>query len=110
MGMRWMNINLLYRAVSVAVGQSIFSDALQRDVAESGIPIPPEAVVLAGPTGIKSLTTDVTLTRAIQDAYCYAFQTTMYYALAALVVAIPFAAGMQWLNAKKMAKVAKAGQ
>lgn len=63
-------------------------------------------MVLAGPTGIRTLTSDPTLTRAIQDAYCYAFQMTMYYALATVLVAIPFAAGMQWLNAKTAADVA----
>lgn len=60
-------------------------------------------MILAGATGILSLSTDPTIIRLIQDAYCYAFQTTMYFALGALIIAIPFSAGMEWLNAKKVA-------
>ncbi|KAI0018951.1 efflux pump antibiotic resistance protein [Xylariomycetidae sp. FL0641] len=90
-------------AVAVAIGQSIFSAGLRNGLEDMDSPIPPSAVVFAGPTGIRSLTTDQVIIRLIQDAYCNAFQTTMYYALATLVATLPFAVGMQWLNAKSVA-------
>lgn len=63
-------------------------------------------VIGVGPTGIKFLTLDESVIRLLQESYCYAFDMTMYFALAALVVAIPFALGMQWLNTKE-AKIKK---
>lgn len=92
-----------FSAVAVAIAENIFSHSLQTKLVELVIPIPTADVILAGATGIGSLTSDPTAMRLIQDAYCYAFQITMYYALAALIVATPFAAGMQWLKAKKVA-------
>lgn len=68
------------------------------------MPIPPAQVILAGATGIRRLSTDTAIIRLIQDAYCYAFQIVMYFALGTVIIAIPFAAGMQWLNAKKVAQ------
>ncbi|PHH88186.1 hypothetical protein CDD83_7860 [Cordyceps sp. RAO-2017] len=95
-------------AVAVAAGQSIFSSGLQDELTKGNIPIPARAVQMAGPTGIRTLTTNPALIRLIQNAYCYAFRDTMYFALAALVVAIPFALRMQWLNARAVAKAAAA--
>ncbi|KAK8075551.1 MFS general substrate transporter [Apiospora hydei] len=94
-------------AVSVAVAQSIFSGGLRGKLADSDTPIPQEIVIAAGPTGIHKLTSDEAQIRLIQEAYCYAFQNTMYYGLACLVVSVPFALGMQWLKAKS---TSKAGQ
>lgn len=88
----------------MAIGESTFSDSLQKDLVKLAVPIPTEEIVLAGATGIRSLSSDPAVIRLIQDAYCYAFQVTMYFALAALVIAIPFAAGMEWSGAKKLAK------
>lgn len=97
-------LTLTYSAIAVAIGESIFSDSLRREVVELAVPIPTAEVILAGATGIRSLSSDEAVIRLIQNAYCYAFQVTMYFSLGALVIAIPFAARMQWLNAKKVAK------
>lgn len=98
-------VDMMYcSAIAVAIGESIFSDSLRKEVLELAVPIPTTKVILAGATGIRSLSSDPAVIRLIQNAYCYAFQITMYFALGALVIAIPFAAGMQWLNAKKVAK------
>ncbi|KAI1493661.1 efflux pump antibiotic resistance protein [Biscogniauxia mediterranea] len=86
-------------AISVAVAQSIFSSGLRAKLQDLNSPIRADIVMAAGPTGIRTLTSDAALVRLIQEAYCEAFQNTMYYALAGLVVSIPLAGGMQWLNA-----------
>lgn len=60
-------------AIAVAIGESIFSDTLGKDILELAVPIPPEEVLLAGATGIRSLSSDTAVICLIQDAYCYAF-------------------------------------
>ncbi|KAL1866367.1 hypothetical protein Daus18300_006831 [Diaporthe australafricana] len=87
-------------AIAVAIGENVFSDSLRKKLADIHVPIPVEEVIAVGPTGIRFLTTDDSVVRLIQQAYCFAFDMTMYFALAALIAAIPFAVGTQWLNAK----------
>lgn len=88
----------------MAIGESVFSDSLKKKLLELDVPIPASEVVAAGATGIRTLTPDSAVIRLIQTAYCYAFDITMYFALGSLVIAIPCAAGMQWLNARKIAQ------
>jgi len=66
----------------------------------------PDEVLAVGPTAFQHLARTPEILRALQDAYATAIQLTMYFSLATVCLALPFALGMQWLNVKKV--VAKA--
>ncbi|KAL2815031.1 efflux pump antibiotic resistance protein [Aspergillus cavernicola] len=89
-------------AVAIAIGQSIFETSLARQVLKSDLPVSPETVITAGPTGLQTLTlaNNPTMLRSLQDAYAAALQAVMYFALGTACAAVPFALGMQWLNVK----------
>lgn len=97
--MAWLTM-FFFRAIAVAIGENLFSGSLRKKLVDLNVPIPADEVISVGPTGIRSLTTVESVIQQIQQAYCFAFDMTMYFALAALIVAIPCAVGMQWLNAR----------
>ncbi|KAF5857251.1 hypothetical protein ETB97_006049 [Aspergillus alliaceus] len=90
-------------AIAIAIGESIFQTGVAHQVHASHLPISAETVIAAGPTGLRSLTTDTAILRQLQDAYAYGIRMVMYFALAASCAAVPFALGMEWLNVKKEA-------
>ncbi|GAA86110.1 efflux pump antibiotic resistance protein [Aspergillus luchuensis IFO 4308] len=90
-------------AIAVAIGESIFETSVEHQVRTSHLPIAAETVIAAGPTGLRSLTTDATILRALQDAYAYGIRAVMDFGLAAACLAVPFALAMEWRNVKKEA-------
>ncbi|PYH70137.1 MDR family MFS transporter [Aspergillus vadensis CBS 113365] len=90
-------------AIAVAIGESIFETSVAHQVRTSHLPIAAETVIAAGPTGLRSLTTDATILRALQDAYAYGIRAVMDFGLAAACLAVPFALAMEWRNVKKEA-------
>ncbi|PYH90289.1 MFS general substrate transporter, partial [Aspergillus ellipticus CBS 707.79] len=95
-------------AIAVAIGESIFKSSVSRKVNASHLPISAARVIAAGPTGLRSLTSDPTTLRQLQDAYVYGIRIVMYFALAAACAAVPFAVGMEWRNVKEVARGKKA--
>lgn len=90
--------------MAVAIGQSIFEASLTHEVLKGHVDFEPEAVIAAGPTGLRTLTKDAAALHALQEAYTVAICMIMYFALATSIAAVPFACGMQWLNVRKVAK------
>jgi hypothetical protein len=64
----------------------------------------PGMVISAGPTGLKAFAFDAEILEFLQQCYATAVKNTLYVALAASVVAVPFALGMQWLNVKNVSQ------
>ena len=58
--------------------------------------ISPQSVVKVGPTNLKALTNDVTLLHSLRLSYSKAVNNTLYYALGAIAITLPFALGMEW--------------
>lgn len=94
---------MIYSAIAIAIGQSIFVTGLFEEIPKHTKAISPAAVVQAGPTALRLAETPAIL-RALQEAYAAAIQRTMYFSLATACVALPFALGMEWLNVKKIAE------
>lgn len=88
-------------AITIPVGQTILVNSLASDVSKHVPGISPQLVVHAGATNLKSLTTDKMILRAIQAAYSQAVTNVLYFSLAALTVAMPFALCMEWKNLKE---------
>ncbi|XRM38534.1 hypothetical protein ABZX51_001939 [Aspergillus tubingensis] len=90
-------------AIAVAIGESIFETSVAHQVRTSHLPIAAETVIAAGPTGLRSLTTDATILRALQGAYAYGIRAVMDFGLAAACLAVPFSLAMEWRDVKKEA-------
>lgn len=87
-------------AITIPIGQTILLNSLASDVSKHVPGILPQLVVHAGATNLKSLTTDGTILRAIQAAYSQALTNVLYFSLASLAVAMPFALCMEWKTLK----------
>ena len=92
-------------AITLPVGQTILVNSLASEVSKHVSGVPSQLVVHAGATNLKSLTTDSTTLRAIQAAYSQAVTNVLYFSLAAIAVAMPFALCMEWKNLKDAQKM-----
>ena len=63
-----------------------------------------EAVIRAGATNLRQLTSDDSALRAVQDGYAQAVVATLYLALAAACVSLPFAVSMEWKSVRQDTK------
>ncbi|KAL4738633.1 major facilitator superfamily domain-containing protein [Aspergillus similis] len=97
-------ISQLGAAIAIAIGQSALETSLTRNVqmqmGQSDFPVPADTVIAAGPTGLQALANTPAMLRSLQDVYAGALQSVMYFALGTACVAVPFALGMEWRNAK----------
>lgn len=59
-------------------------------------------VINAGATNLQSLTQDPGVLHSIQVSYSKAVTNTLYLATAAITLALPLAAEMQWKNVKRV--------
>ena len=75
-------------------------NSLSSEVSRRRVGIPAQAVIHAGATNLKSLTTDNTVLRDLQACYSQAVTNVLYFALAALVIGMPFAIFMEWKTLK----------
>ncbi|KAJ8112239.1 hypothetical protein OPT61_g5348 [Boeremia exigua] len=99
-------------SIAISVAQSVFSSSLKGDITRKLSSVTdarfadfdPAAVIAAGPKGMKALAHDAVVLRFLQDSYAVAVRHTLYVAVATVIVAIPFALGMQWLNVKAISK------
>ena len=92
------------RAIAVAIGQSVLTNRLVREVPRRTSAVPPQAVITNGALNLQRLTNSALALKALREAYAKAIQNLLIYSLVAVCVALPFALGMQWLNLKKAAK------
>ncbi|KAM0803162.1 hypothetical protein BDR22DRAFT_791950, partial [Usnea florida] len=88
-------------AITTPVRQIIWAKILASDVSKHVPGVPPQIVVRAGATNLKSLTADSTILRAIQAACSQAVTNVLYFSLATLAVTVPFALCMEWKNLKE---------
>lgn len=63
-----------------------------------------QQVIDAGAGGIELIAPNVAILQSLRDAYAEALRGSFVLALVATCLALPFAAGMQWLNVKRVAE------
>ena len=61
-----------------------------------------QSVINIGATNLGRLTRSPDVLRSLQVAYSVAVRDTLYFSLAAISIALPFAVGMEWRNVKKV--------
>ncbi|MCJ1427089.1 hypothetical protein MMC29_004992 [Sticta canariensis] len=85
-------------AIAIPLGNTILIDGLRREVSALMGNISPQSVVKVGPTNLKALTNDTTTLHSLRLSYSKAVTNTLYYALGAIAITLPFAMGMEWKN------------
>jgi hypothetical protein len=63
-----------------------------------------QQVINAGAGGLKMVAPDMAVLQDLREAYAEALRGTFVLALVGTCLALPFAAGMQWLNIKNIAE------
>lgn len=91
-------------AVAVSVGQNLLLNDLRTNIPKYTNAVSPQQVIDAGAGALVDLAPNATVLRQLREAYAESLKGTYMLALAGTCVALPFAAGMQWLNIKKIAE------
>ncbi|KAI8634021.1 MFS general substrate transporter [Xylariaceae sp. FL1651] len=91
-------------ALSVAIGQNLLLNKLKITVPRHTDKITAQAVIEVGATGLTHLTSDPKVLSALRLAYAEAVRDPLILALAATLLAFPFACCMERLNVKVVAE------
>jgi hypothetical protein len=94
-------------AIAISIGQNLglntFTISIPAHTTEVGVP----QVIDAGAGGINSIAPDGAVLKSLREAYAEALRGSFLLALVGICLALPFAAGMQWLNIKRVAEERK---
>ena len=93
--------------IAIPIGNAILLNALGKNVPKYTDGLKPQTIVDAGPLAITHLTSDPATILGVRLAYTKAIQNIIIFSLAVLCASIPAAAGMQWLNIRKVAEARK---
>ncbi|KAL8827933.1 MAG: hypothetical protein Q9170_006815 [Blastenia crenularia] len=89
-------------AIAIPIGNTLLVNGLLREIPRRTDAVSAQAVIRAGATNLRQLTNgDAVTLRAVQSGYAKAVVATLYLALAAACVALPFAAGMEWRSVRR---------
>ncbi|KAJ4305907.1 hypothetical protein N0V90_001440 [Kalmusia sp. IMI 367209] len=94
-------------AVAVSVGQNLLLNGLRKNIPKHISPVSPisaQQVIDAGAGGLSTVTQKPIVLQQLREAYAESLRGTFILALVGTCLALPFAAGMQWLNIKKIAE------
>ena len=100
-GFIWADFNT--RAIAIPIGETILVNALLKEVPRRTNAISAQDVITAGAKNLRTLTNDAAVLCAIQAAYAKAAASTVYLAVAAACVSLPFAMFMEWKSVKPKA-------
>ena len=92
--------NVDARAIAIPIGETILINALLREVPRRTNVVSAQDVIAAGATNLHTLTNDDVVLCAIQAAYAKAVTSTLYLAVTAACVCLPFAIFMEWKSVK----------
>ncbi|KAF2867710.1 MFS multidrug transporter-like protein [Massariosphaeria phaeospora] len=91
-------------AIAVSIGQNLLLNGLQRTIPSHTTMVSVSAVLEAGVGGLTRLAPNPAVLQQLREDYAEALRGTFILALVGTCVALPFAAGMQWLNIKTVAE------
>lgn len=90
--------------IAIPIGNAFILNALSKYIPiYTNGDIDAHTIVHAGPLAIPQLTSDPNTILSIRLAYSKSIQHIIIFALAVVCASIPAAAGMQWLNIRKVA-------
>ncbi len=84
------------------IGNALLIDGLHSEVPKFTSAVSPDAVVLNGALNLQSLTTSSSILHGLREAYAIAISHVNYFLVAIIVISVPTALGMEWLNIKRV--------
>jgi hypothetical protein len=90
--------------IAIPIGNAILLNALGKNIPIYAEGLDPHTIVNEGPLAITHLTKNPDMVLGIRLAYTKAIQHIMIFSLACVCASVPAAAGMQWLNIRKVAE------
>lgn len=100
----------IYRAISIAAGQTITLGTIMDKVPFLTPDISPAAVIAVGAIGLPGIASSPNELVNLRIIWNTAISRVMIFSLAMVCAALPVTIGMEWLNAKKIASARKADQ
>jgi hypothetical protein len=94
-------------AIAVAIGQNLLLNHLKTSIPAHTSKVSVQQVLDAGAGGLKIVAPDIATLQDLREAYADALRGPFVLALVATCIALPFAAGMQWLNIRRVAEERK---
>ena len=91
-------------AIAVSIGQNMLLNNLKTSILSHTSEISVKQVINAGAGGLKTIAPNMAVLQDLREAYAEALRGTFVLALVGTCLALPFAAGMQWLNIKRVAE------
>lgn len=91
-------------SLGVPVGNAILISTLQSSVPQLAPSVPPDAVVVAGPLDLASLTNSAAELLGLRQAWALAVSRVNIFLVVIICISVPTACGMEWLNLKKISK------
>ena len=91
-------------AIAVSIGQNLLLNTLKISIPVHTTEVGVQQVIDAGAGGINSIAPDGAVLKSLREAYAEALRGSFVLALVSTCLALPFAAGMQWLNIKRVAE------
>lgn len=95
-------------AVAVSVGQNLLLHDLRVNIPTHTTTISVQSVIDSGAGGLRSIAPNALVLQQLREAYAVSLKGTFRLALFGTCLALPFAAGMQWLNIKRIAEERRA--
>ena len=90
--------------VGIGVGANLLRNSLLREIPARGIPIPPDAIISAGPLALPGLATSPAAAQSLREAFASAVSATNVGSAAAVGLSVFAVLGIHWLNLKTVAK------
>ena len=84
------------------IGNALLIDGLHSEVPKFTSTVSPDAVVMNGALNLQSLTTSPSILHGLREAYAIAISHVNYFLVATIVISVPTALGMEWLNIKRV--------
>ncbi|KAF2452214.1 hypothetical protein P171DRAFT_336955, partial [Karstenula rhodostoma CBS 690.94] len=91
-------------AVAVSIGQTLLLNDLHFNVPKYTSAVAPKYIINAGAGGIAAIAQSPPVLRQLREAYAESLKGTFVLALVKTCLALPFTAGMQWLNINEVAE------
>lgn len=84
------------------IGNALLIAGLHSEVPKFTSTVSPDAVVLNGALNLQSLTTSPSILHGLREAYAIAISHVNFFLVATIVISVPTALGMEWLNIKRV--------
>lgn len=91
-------------ALAVSIGQNLLLTTLKTSIPAHTTEVSAQQVIDTGAGSLNSIAPNVVVLQSLRESYAAALKGTFVLPLVGMCLALPSAAGMQWLNIKRVAE------